>query len=117
MESPHPSYPPLEMASSGCITVANNYCSKDMSLRSDNIIALDDVSPRTVSEAVSQALARAPIGRTCAFDQIRPIPTSVPVFDAQAVADRICNAVPRGAAEKDPGPAPAPEASVSSPAQ
>ena len=33
MVSPHPSYPPLEMAEAGVLAITNNYGSKDLSRR------------------------------------------------------------------------------------
>lgn len=98
MESPHPSYPPLEMASSGLITVTNDYADKSMALRSDNIIALGETSPDAVAHAVARALAQAPLGRTCAPSPIRPVPTDVPVLDDAAVAAAV------GLDERPPSP-------------
>jgi GT2 family glycosyltransferase len=39
MLSPHPSYPPLEIASRGAICVTNNYATKDLGLLHSNIIS------------------------------------------------------------------------------
>lgn len=55
MLSPHPSYPPLEMASNGCITITNNYNSKQMELRSPNIISMDSVTPSALCECIQKA--------------------------------------------------------------
>ena len=33
MISPHPSYPPLEMANAGCLTITNGYEGKDMTIQ------------------------------------------------------------------------------------
>ena len=41
MLSPHPSYPPLEMAASGLITVTNNFANKDLSILSDNFVTCE----------------------------------------------------------------------------
>jgi hypothetical protein len=41
MLSPHPSYPPLEMAQSGVVTVTNNYETKNLSELSGNLICVD----------------------------------------------------------------------------
>ena len=57
MMSPHPSYPPLEMAACGGLVVTNEYANKDaerLAAVSSNIIAV----PPTV-EAVAAALSRA----------------------------------------------------------
>jgi hypothetical protein len=55
MASPHPSYPPLEMAHFGLRTVTNSYANKDLSASHPNIVSIDDVTP----DAVADALARA----------------------------------------------------------
>ncbi|MGH7745946.1 MAG: hypothetical protein ACREQ5_14385, partial [Candidatus Dormibacteria bacterium] len=59
MLSPHPSYPPLEMAEAGIITITNSYFAKDLGRLSDNIIALDTVTVDSIAEAISNAIIRA----------------------------------------------------------
>ena len=56
MLSPHPSYPPLEMAHFGMLTITNRYGSKDLSLVHDNILSLDIVSPDSLARAVVSAV-------------------------------------------------------------
>lgn len=58
MVSPHPSYPPLEMASAGCVTVTNGYEGKDLTRRSDRFISLDAMTPRALADALDQAISR-----------------------------------------------------------
>lgn len=58
MASPHPSYPPLEMAQAGCITITNAFENKDLTLRSDNFISLEEVSPEAVRRAINHAVMR-----------------------------------------------------------
>jgi hypothetical protein len=58
MVSPHPSYPPLEMASAGCMTITNGYQGKDLSLRADNVISLASLTPAAVAAALEEALSR-----------------------------------------------------------
>jgi hypothetical protein len=50
MISPHPSYPPLEMASAGIVTITNNHESKDMSARADTILSIDLISPDSIAD-------------------------------------------------------------------
>ncbi|VVC83503.1 hypothetical protein [Sideroxydans sp. CL21] len=52
MISPHPSYPPLEMAAFGLKVITNKYESKDLSYFSDNIIALDYAAPELLCDAL-----------------------------------------------------------------
>lgn len=53
MASPHPSYPPLEMAHFGVRTVTNSYTCKDLSSFHPNITSI----PSIAEDAVAQALA------------------------------------------------------------
>lgn len=55
MSSPHPSYPPLEMAHFGLWTVTNDYTNKHMAQSHTNIIATSDIAPDSVAEALAQA--------------------------------------------------------------
>jgi O-antigen biosynthesis protein len=52
MISPHPSYPPLEMAAFGLKVITNKYESKDLSYFSDNIISIDYAAPELVCDAL-----------------------------------------------------------------
>lgn len=54
MESPHPSYPPLEMAFAGCKVVTNSYEGKNLEKRSNNIISLDPITPISLSDAIDK---------------------------------------------------------------
>jgi hypothetical protein len=58
MSSPHPSYPPLEMAHFGLWTVTNDYANKDMSRSHTNIIAIKDIAPESIADALAQACHR-----------------------------------------------------------
>lgn len=49
MVSPHPSYPPLEMAEAGAIVLANTYGEKDLTRLHDNIRSFDVFSLNAVS--------------------------------------------------------------------
>ena len=55
MSSPHPSYPPLEMAHFGIRTITNRYAKKDLGKAHDNIISIDDVAPQTIADALALA--------------------------------------------------------------
>lgn len=58
MSSPHPSYPPLEMAHFGVVTVTNRYANKDLSLTHDNIISITDIRAETIAAAIADACHR-----------------------------------------------------------
>ena len=55
MSSPHPSYPPLEMAHFGVWTVTNSYTNKNLSQSHDNIISVDNIAPDTIADALALA--------------------------------------------------------------
>jgi hypothetical protein len=52
MVSPHPSYPPLEMAAFGIRVLTNRYDEKCLSSLADNIDSVDYLSPESISEKV-----------------------------------------------------------------
>lgn len=52
MASPHPSYPPLEMAHFGMRTITNNYANKDMTRRHENLIALPQAKPSSLASVL-----------------------------------------------------------------
>lgn len=54
MISPHPSYPPLEMAVFDVQVVTNSYGNKDMSYFSDNIVSVDNMSPVVIAEKLKK---------------------------------------------------------------
>lgn len=55
MASPHPSYPPLEMAHFGMRVISNRFGPKDPSKLHDNIEALRDPRPETLAETIAAA--------------------------------------------------------------
>lgn len=56
MISPHPSYPPLEMAAFGLRVVTNGYASKNISSLSANIFSVDLVSPESIAQMLDTVL-------------------------------------------------------------
>lgn len=56
MISPHPSYPPLEMAAFGMHVITNRYGAKNLSLMADNIISVQSASPEAVAKALDSIL-------------------------------------------------------------
>jgi hypothetical protein len=57
MASPHPSYPPLEMAHFGLRTITNGYANKDLSRSHSNIVSIPEVDPDTIADALGAACA------------------------------------------------------------
>ncbi|MGF6160666.1 lipopolysaccharide biosynthesis protein [Ensifer sp. KUDG1] len=91
MISPHPSYPPLEMAAAGLVTVTNDYENKRMGLRSDNFISLEYLDVDVLAQAIEDAIdkAEANIGQSFSLGEIRDQPCDLPDFDATSVASRL----------------------------
>jgi O-antigen biosynthesis protein len=56
MVSPHPSYPPLEMAHFGVRVLTNRYTDKEPKARHENLLALDGVGPQEIARAVEAAI-------------------------------------------------------------
>lgn len=54
MASPHPSYPPLEMAHFGLLTLTNSYTDKDLSAHHPNIWSASDVRPERLAEYLAE---------------------------------------------------------------
>ena len=54
MLSPHPSYPPLDMAHAGVLTITNSYANKDLSSWHENICSIDRVDPGEVAKSVER---------------------------------------------------------------
>jgi hypothetical protein len=59
MISPHPSYPPLEMAEAGVLTITNNYGCKDLSRRFPEIIPIERVDGELLAGAIGAAVRQA----------------------------------------------------------
>jgi O-antigen biosynthesis protein len=50
MVSPHPSFPPFEMAHFGLWTITNRFANKDLSSYHDNFVSLDDARPESIAD-------------------------------------------------------------------
>jgi hypothetical protein len=86
MLSPHPSYPPLEMARAGCEVVTNAYGSKDLSIRAPNITSVRPLTPETLAAGIADAVGRAKTGSGAVMrDLSAPPAEGWPVFDPAAL--------------------------------
>jgi hypothetical protein len=59
MASPHPSYPPLEMAHFGVRTVTNDYFCKDLTAFHPNILSVRSIAETELAAALAEACRRA----------------------------------------------------------
>jgi hypothetical protein len=57
MISPHPSYPPLEMAHLGMLVLTNRFAAKDLATWHENVTTVDDISADSLASTLS-ALCR-----------------------------------------------------------
>ncbi|TPJ30634.1 rhamnan synthesis F family protein [Mesorhizobium sp. B2-8-3] len=97
MISPHPSYPPLEMAYSGLTTISNNYDAKKIFNRSDNFVALDQVTPDSLALAIERSvkLAEEKIGRMGEQREIFELPFVGIKYEPRKLAALLANRSPR----------------------
>jgi hypothetical protein len=58
MLSPHPSYPPLEMAAYGAIVVTNTYLSKDLTRYGTGFESVEKITPASLGAALQRAANR-----------------------------------------------------------
>lgn len=91
MASPHPSYPPLEMAHFGVRTVTNGYVCKDLSNFHPNITSLVSIAEKPLADALAAACRKAAEPAIAApnLDYLREAP--YPFMDdlCQAVRDAL----------------------------
>ena len=72
MISPHPSYPPLEMAHLGMLVLTNRFAMKDLSSWHENIASLGTLSAEAIASALSDLTARFDADRG-GGDRARPL--------------------------------------------
>jgi len=81
MVSPHPSYPPLEMASFNVTTITNNYSNKDMAYFSNFIRSLSNCNPRTVSDELREITDSYEPNTMIKIDMSNSYYDDEPIFD------------------------------------
>lgn len=89
MASPHPSYPPLEMAHFGLRTVTNAYFAKDLSSWHPNIVSTDAISAEALGRSIMTACAqsREPLVPAANADFVRADPYPFMPELAAAIGD------------------------------
>jgi len=87
MVSPHPSYPPLEMASAGCVTITNSYEGKDLSRRADNILSLDALTPQCLAESLEAAIGLVAYNEKKPLNPVKPLDSTAPSVDFARIAE------------------------------
>lgn len=71
MISPHPSYPPLEMAAFGIRTITNRYKGKDLSLLTSNIVSIGTVDSFTLTTTLDDCMRALAINQHPKLDEKR----------------------------------------------
>jgi O-antigen biosynthesis protein len=71
MVSPHPSYPPLEMAAFGMRVITNGYANKDLSRLSSNIHSVAP-TPEAIADALARSCTEAEQGGMRALPVVQP---------------------------------------------
>jgi hypothetical protein len=91
MLSPHPSYPPLEMAKAGLWTITNCFEAKNLERRSKNVISMEHVSAANVASALGKATESVESGRFGVEGEPLSIdlPSGALVFNADSLAQDI----------------------------
>ena len=91
MASPHPSYPPLEMAYAGVLTITNAFEGKDLSRRSPNILTVPDLGAGTLAAALARVVnAAAPtIGTVLPPAPLVDIACPLAPYDPITLASRL----------------------------
>ena len=89
MISPHPSYPPLEMAEAGLLTITNGFSGKDLRGRFPAIVSLDTLRPDDLARAIEDAVVAAEPAIGSLGSQATGItpPLPGPMADPRAMAD------------------------------
>ena len=88
MISPHPSYPPLEMAEAGLKVVTNSFAAKDLRVRFPDLLCLDRLTVETLAEAIERAVAEAEpdLGRVTPRRASRPVPPPGPIAEPETIS-------------------------------
>jgi beta-1,2-rhamnosyltransferase WsaF-like protein len=65
MVSPHPSYPPLEMAAFDLAVITNKFSNKNLSDYHDNIFSLENISPENIAHLISDLCGQFEENNNC----------------------------------------------------
>jgi len=97
MVSPHPSYPPLEMAQAGLVTITNKFENKDLSEYCDSILNIESFTAQALADTIEMAIEKV-FGRSASqlnTDSGFKVPVACgPAVDYRAIAADIKNRVP-----------------------
>jgi O-antigen biosynthesis protein len=91
MISPHPSYPPLEMAEAGLKVITNAFGAKDPRARFPDVLCLDRLTVATLAEVIERAVAEAEpsLGGVTPRYKSRELPAPGPIAEPEKIAQAI----------------------------
>lgn len=92
MVSPHPSYPPLEMAQAGLVTITNRFENKDLSVYGDLIMNIEAFDAESLADAIEIAVIRVGKNTQCRANEVEPLrvpSSSGAVVDYDLISDMI----------------------------
>lgn len=89
MVSPHPSYPPLEMAYSNVKTITNRFEGKDLSKRSDNIISIVLDSADSLSDTIEDVITSYTPDNEAGLTDIKDIECSMEEYSVKKLFEAI----------------------------
>jgi len=96
MVSPHPSYPPLEMAEAGLLTITNDFPGKEMRKRCPEIVSLAGLNVEALAQAIEDGVEKMErfVGKiTPRRSLIAPEAVSLPIAKPEMIADMIRTSV------------------------
>jgi O-antigen biosynthesis protein len=95
MVSPHPSYPPLEMAHFGMLVLTNHYANKDLSSWHDNITSLENYSPDVLASKLGELCLSFELNSKIGFIGKSHVPfyidSSTPFYFIDEIAELLKN--------------------------
>lgn len=92
MLSPHPSYPPLEMAQAGLLTITNTFESKDLTIYSDLISNIDEFESEALADSIERAVAQSmssPLKQSSTSANLHVQDSCGPVLDYEVIAHQL----------------------------
>ncbi|MGN6366218.1 rhamnosyltransferase WsaF family glycosyltransferase [Asticcacaulis taihuensis] len=91
MISPHPSYPPLEMAEAGLYTITNTYDGKDLTQRSSNFENINVLTAEHLAAAIARCVEKSAstLGKPAQFGAIQDIDTNHKKYTSEGLASLI----------------------------
>lgn len=88
MVSPHPSYPPLEMAYAGMYTITNSYDGKNLENRSDNITSIEILSIEEIAKQLDRLTNLVLDGQYAPErEKINNLSTETEIFDYDCLSN------------------------------